>query len=145
MEVIFKKSNNAPNEYPKTFATNTITKDCDLLEPTSTKTPIIKLAKDITIIGYTHAIIWGDVYELENDINYDKGFMYIRCRRSALDTWWNTVKNSNAHITRSSDSGDRFMVDNLAVQTKRISWSCIDLGSAFTSGSAYILVKGVTG
>lgn len=145
MQVIFKKSMNAPNEYPKTFDSITITKDCDLLEPTSTKTPVLKLTKDVNLKGYTHAIIWGDVYELNNDFNYEKGFMYIRCVRSALDTWWNTVKNSSAHITRSYDSGDRYMVDNLAVQTKRISWSCVDLGQALASGSAYILVKGVTG
>ena len=142
MDITFYKSANAPNEYPKTL-TNALTKSCTLLEPTSTKTPVIKLEIDNNLKGYTHAIIWGDIYILRDDFSYEKGFMYIQCVRSALDTYWDTVKNCQARITR-SQSGDEYMIDGLATQRENDIISCRKVGTAFTSGCTYVFVKGVT-
>lgn len=146
MQISFYKTSNAPNEYPKTFDANTVkTKDCTLLEPTSTKRPTIKLEKDDTLKGYTHAVIWGDIYALENDFTYDKGYMYINCVRSATDTHWAKIEEAKAHIIRSYDSGDPYIVDDLATRTERIQWTSKDIGEAFQSGNCFILIKGTTG
>lgn len=142
MEVTFYKSSNAPNEYPKTF-TDAKTKQCTLLEPTSTKSPVIKLEIDSTLKGYTHAVLWGDTYILRDDFQYEKGFMYINCVRSAIDTYWNTVKNCQARITR-SQAGDPYIIDGLATQKEGDIVSCRKIGTAFTSGCTYVFIKGVT-
>lgn len=142
MIVKFYKTSNAPNEYPKTF-TNELEKNCTLLEPTSTKTPTLKLEIDNNLKGYTHAVIFGDKYILRDDFTYDKGFMYIQCVRSALDTYWDIVKNCGAHITR-CQNGDAYIIDDLATQRENDSITCIDLGNIYTSGHSYIWIKGTT-
>lgn len=145
MQISFYKTSNAPNEYPKTFDANTVkTKECTLLEPTSTKRPTIKLEKDETLKGYTHAVIWGDIYALENDFTYDKGYMYINCVRRPVDTYWNTIKNCKARITRSANSNETMLVDGLATQREGDLVSCTKIGTAFTKGCTYVFIKGVT-
>lgn len=142
MNVIFKKSSNAPNEYPKTF-TNSRTVDCDILEPTSTKTPVLKMTKANAPIDYTHAELFGATYVIRNDFKYDKGFCYCSLVRSAMDTWWNIVKSCRARITRCTD-GDPYIVDGLATQRAGDIISCRKIGTAFTRGTSYIFIKGVT-
>lgn len=143
MDVTFYKCSNAYNEYPKTF-TDAKLKSCTIIEPTSTKNPVLKLEKDETLKGYTHAIIWGDVYILENDFNYDHGFMYIRASRSSVDTHWNTIKTCKAHITRSADSRETMLLDKMATQYENDIVSCVKIGTAFTKGCTYVFIKGVT-
>lgn len=142
LEVKFYKCSNAPNEYPKTF-TDEKTKQCTLLEPTSTKAPTLKLEIDSSLKGYTHCKIWGDTYILNNDFSYDKGFMYINCVRSATDTYWSTIAGCSAHITRCAD-GEEMLMDELATQYENDLISCHPLGVAFSGNYSYIWVKGVT-
>lgn len=142
MNVTFYKSNNAPSEYPKTF-TAPVTIDCDLLEPTSTKTPTLKLSKNNTPLGYTHAELFGAKYVLVNDFTYDKGFCYIRLVRSAMDTYFATIRGCQGRITRCKD-GDPYIKDGLATQREGDKITCKKIGQAFSKGTTYVFVKGVS-
>ena len=142
MNVIFMKSANAPNEYPKTF-TNQTTIDCDLLEPTSTKQPTFKLKKENAPIGFTHAVVFGATYVIVNDFTYDKGFCYITLVRSAVDTWWSTISSCKGRITRCAD-GDPYITDGLATQREGDKMTCKKIGQVFQKGTTYVFVKGVS-
>ena len=142
MNVIFYTCSNAPNEYPKSFGTG-VTVDCDLLEPTSTKSPVLKMTQANAPIGKTHAGLWGAKYVVLNDFKYDRGFVYVRLVRSALDTWWSTVASCNCHITRCKN-GEKYLIDNMATQLEGDKIGVKKVGTAFTKGCQYVFIKGVS-
>ena len=94
-------------------------------------------------IGFTFAELWGAKYVIINDFKYDRGFVYVRLVRSALDTWWSSVRNCYGHVTRCK-SGDAYIIDGLATQRSGDIISCQKIGRAFTSGVTYVFIKGVT-
>lgn len=114
---------------------------CDVLNP------VIEVEHNAAIftnhINYAYIPDFGRYYHITG-LRVDGKVDVIQMHVDVLKTYASDILGSNGTIVR-SQSGDRFIKDPRATQTERISWSSQDLGAAFTAGSAYILIKGVTG
>lgn len=117
----------------------TLKDSCDILNP------VIEFENNAELFSKNYCIIpdFGRNYYITGMEIINKRLI-VSLHVDVLATYKNDILSSRANIVRSS-KGDRYIKDNRAIQTERIGWSSIDLGAAFNSGSAYILIKGVTG
>lgn len=116
----------------------TLKDSCDILNP------VIEFENNAELFSKNYCIIpdFGRNYYITGMELINKRLI-VSLHVDVLATYKNDILSSRANIVRSS-KGDKFIKDNRAIQTERISWSSRDLGTAFNSGSAYILIKGVT-
>lgn len=143
MNITFYKCSDDLKEYPKTL-TEGRTLNCEMIEPFNTKTPHVKVSFDGALLNYQYAVI-DDLnmsYIINSGATIRNGFLYMSMSADPLQHYWNIVKNCNAHITRSADSKERYIIDNMATQTTQETLTVEKIGDAFTSGTSYILVKG---
>lgn len=114
---------------------------CDVVNP------VIEIEHNALIftnhINYAYIPDFGRYYYI-TDMRLNGKTLILSLHCDVLFTYATDIKGSMATIVRSQD-GDKYIKDNRAIQTERIAWSCVDIGTAFRSGSAFILVKGVTG
>ena len=117
----------------------TLKDSCNILDP------VIEFENNAELFSKNYCIIpdFGRNYYITGMEIINKRLI-VSLHVDVLATYKNDILSSRANIVRSS-KGDKFIKDNRAIQTERISWSSRDLGKAFNSGSAYILIKGVTG
>lgn len=121
--------------------TGSLRSSCDVLNP------VIEVEHNASIfsnhINYAYIPDFGRYYYIIG-IRVDGKVDALQMHVDVLKTYAHDILSSNGTIVR-SHGGNEFIKDPRATQTERISWSSIDLGTAFNSGSAYILIKGVTG
>lgn len=117
----------------------TLREACNILDPA------FELEYNAAILGKNYAYIpdFGRYYYLGAPTVNGKTIR-VKMHCDVLFSHKNGIMNSEALVLR-SQQGDAYRVDNRATQTERVQWSSLDLGAAFNPGSAYILVKGVTG
>lgn len=117
----------------------TLKDSCDILNP------VIEFENNAELFSKNYCIIpdFGRNYYITGMEIINKRLI-VSLHVDVLATYKNDILSSRANIVRSS-KGDKYIKDNRAIQTERIGWSSQDLGAAFTAGSAYILIKGVTG
>lgn len=117
----------------------TLKDSCDILNP------VIEFENNAELFSKNYCIIpdFGRNYYITGMEIINKRLI-VSLHVDVLATYRNDILSSRANIVRSS-KGDKYIKDNRAIQTERIGWSSIDLGAAFNAGSAYILIKGVTG
>lgn len=129
-------SKNLTNEL---IITGTLKESCNIINP------VIEFELNTNILNKNYCVIpdFGRNYYITNMEIINKRLV-VSMHVDVLATYRSEILSSSANIVRSQD-GDEFIKDNRAIQTERISWSSIDLGAAFSSGSAYVLIKGVTG
>jgi len=116
----------------------TLKDSCDILNP------VIEFENNAELFSKNYCIIpdFGRNYYITGMEIINKRLI-VSLHVDVLATYKNDILSSRANIVR-SNKGDKFIKDNRAIQTERISWSSRDLGAAFRSGSSYILIKGVT-
>lgn len=117
----------------------TLKDSCDILNP------VIEFENNAELFSKNYCIIpdFGRNYFITGMELINKRLI-VSLHVDVLATYKNDILSSRANIVRSS-KGDKYIKDNRAIQTERIGWSSQDLGAAFNAGSAYILIKGVTG
>lgn len=144
MIVKFYKCSNDVKEYPKNL-TNEISIDCKLIEPINKDTPVLKFKYNSNLFDYQFAIIeeYGLTYIIEPNIIIRNGLMYMNLYVDAIQSFWNEIQDSTGHIVRSADSNESYIVDSMATQTSKIEMNVEKLGTAFTKGNSYVLIKGV--
>lgn len=145
MNVTFYKCSNDLKEYPKTLVDG-ISFNCELIEPVNTKNPTLKVAYNSALLNYQYAVI-NDLnmsYIINSGATIRNGFLYMSLSADPLHHFWSVVSGCNAHIVRSADSNEKYIVDNMATQTTKTELNVENLGRAFTKGNSYILIKGVT-
>ena len=142
MVVKFYKCSQSEEHANKVLTNEKSFNDCKLIQPTNILHPIIKLSHNADNVFYNYCYIpdFGRYYFMKLD-SIENGIDYFRCDVDTLKSWYNDITNSNATITRCA-TGDDFITDNRAIQKDEIQISCKKIGTAFTSGNTFILVKG---
>lgn len=103
--------------------------------------PTYKLESNRNLDGVNYAKIDNNYYWVKRPV-HEHGFTYVSLHRDPLKTFASYILNSNAAITR-CNRGDRYIADERAIATERVAVQYRSLGTPFTSGATYIIVKGV--
>lgn len=124
--------------------TGNVSKNISFVMPYNIESPKISLTYfgDIVNKNYVTIVLGGRTYYyyiIEKII--DKHDLILQLELDYLHTFKNEILASTAHITR-SNNGNKFIRDGLATQLEKPLYSYKSLGSVFTSGLTYIMIKG---
>lgn len=142
MIVKFYKNTQSEEHANKTLSSEKVYNDCKLLQPTNILHPIIKLAHNPNNVLYNYCYIpdFSRYYYMKLD-SIENGIDYFKCDVDSMKSWYNDICGSRGTITRCA-TGDDFITDNRAIQKDEIQISCKKIGTAFSSGNTFVLVKG---
>lgn len=144
MQVILYSNNEDPRKINKTL-TNGLTINCltkieDVLDYDK---PILSFAKNAALRQYNYAHIpdLNTYYFIDHFDDSVGGLTTIYFDIDDLKTDAAAILSSRAHIVRSA-TGNKYLVDNLCMQTNKSVWEHHEVGEFAVMGNYYIIVKG---
>ncbi|MDO5331550.1 MAG: hypothetical protein Q4E99_02615 [Bacillota bacterium] len=145
MNINFYKTK-SPNNYCNKVLTDLVTINGSLIYPMDVCQPQLKV-KASAINNYMHynycsfsfggktRYYYVQKQMLENEV------LYLDLVEDTLMTYRADLLNSYAHITR-SNQGNKYLPDDMCLQTNLTNWQSRKIGRLAESGSFYVLVKG---
>lgn len=116
--------------------------NCAPIEPYDIETPQIRINKTDTIFNYVGITLGGiDRYYYVVGKSINGKDIILTLKEDYLYTFREPILNSVAHITRSR-YGNRYLKDSLAYSTEKPIIQARNLGTCFTKGAYYVMVKG---
>lgn len=119
------------------------TKDILLKNRLDLKNPTLYIEYDENLLSCNYFHIQSPInlfYYITSKV-INNGVIEIVGACDGLFSYRDDVKQAVVHATRST-SGNNYIVDGLAKQGEKTSWSCRNLGSIFTEGDNYIVSIG---
>lgn len=141
MEIKLYKTNDEINKINKSLnseisITGHLTEGCNILQPSI----LIENREDIVNYNYMYIPAFKRYYFI-TDLIYSHKNITISGAVDVLKTYATDIRNSKGFITR-SNLGSKYLVDGLAKKLEDTKVVYKNLGSGFTSGVSYILIKG---
>lgn len=140
MDITLYRTKSEPNRLDKVLTddmliSGMLTDACNALNPT------IRLSYNAAIFNKNYAFIpvLGRYYYINNYV-IDGDSILLSMHVDVLKTYQQDIKNSVAHINRSS-SGNPYIPDPMIVQTANTHWQYKMLGTCFVPGEHYIIGK----
>lgn len=116
--------------------------NCNMLEPFDIESPTVSINNTTEAFNYV-SIQFNDRVRFYyiNKRTIEKHNIILSLTEDYLATFRTEILNSYAHISR-SNKGNRYIKDNLCVQTNKTVYQARKIGKLANSGDFYVMIKG---
>lgn len=141
MLITFYQTKSEPHRVDKvlTNATNKqghLKAECSIINPSIT----MDLDNNILVFNYVYIQAFQRYYYITN-VDIINGMMVVNMHVDVLMSFKDDIKTTSGHIVR-SNHGNKYIKDNMAYSTAKPVIQARNLGTCFTKGAYYIMVKG---